>query len=149
MSRLFISVERLDNWTNDANGGYELNGEKGMFRVGWNASWFTQNNKTLTWDNAYRLTNTFPYDASGYSNGNGAAFGPAVTVANGAQVLSPHGRSRDGAAVVRRSTPAKSGRGSREARGVRRAGPIPDPARPRLPARTPARRQPLPNEMKN
>lgn len=66
---------QLDNWTNDANAGYEIQGEKGMFRVGWNASWFTQNNKTLTWDNAYRLTDTFPYDPSGYSNGNGPAQG--------------------------------------------------------------------------
>ena len=51
--------------------------------------------------------------------------------------------------LPRRSTPAKSGSGIAEARGVRRAGPIPDPARPRLQARTPARRPTLPNATKN
>jgi Family of unknown function (DUF5681) len=47
------------------------------------------------------------------------------------------------------STPAKSGGGIAEARGVRRAGPIPDPARPRLGAGTLPCRPPLPNDMKN
>jgi len=51
------------------------------------------------------------------------------------QASSLHGRSPDGAAAVRRSTPAKSGRG---ARGVRRAARILDPAPPRLRAGTPA-----------
>src|SRR5499427_10586567 len=62
------------------------------------------------------------------------------------QPPSLHGRSPDGAAAARRSTPAKSGRG---ARGVRRAARIRDPARPRLQAGTPARQPPLPNETKN
>jgi MtrB/PioB family decaheme-associated outer membrane protein len=66
---------KLDNWTHDANAGYEITGEKGMFRVAWNASFFDNNIHDLVWDNAYRLTDTNPYDASGYSNGNGPAQG--------------------------------------------------------------------------
>ena len=66
---------QLDNWTHDANAGYEITGEKGMFRVGWNASFFNNNMHDLVWDNAYRLTDTVPYDPSGYSNGNGPAQG--------------------------------------------------------------------------
>ena len=66
---------QLDNWTNDANAGYEISGDKGMFRVGWNASWFNNNVHELVWDNPYRLTDTTPYDPSGYSNGNGPAQG--------------------------------------------------------------------------
>ncbi len=66
---------QLDNWTHDANAGYEISGAKGMFRVGWNASFFDNKNKSLVWDNAYRLTDTTPYDPSGYSNGNGPAQG--------------------------------------------------------------------------
>jgi uncharacterized protein DUF5681 len=52
----------------------------------------------------------------------------------------------------RRSAAVNAGKirgGIAEARGVRRAGPIPDPARPRLQAGTPARRPPRPNKMKN
>ena len=79
----------------------------------------------------------------------GKAFGPAATVPNGAQAPNLHGRSPDGAAAVRRSTPAKSGSGIAEARGVRRAAKMPDPAQPTLQAGTPARRPPLPNETKN
>ena len=66
---------QLDNWTNDASGGYELSGGKGMFRVAANASWFNNKVHDLVWDNAYRLTDMNPYDPSGYTNGNGPAQG--------------------------------------------------------------------------
>ena len=65
----------LDNRTNDASAGLEWTHTHGMFRIGWNGSWFDNNIKQLVWDNAYRATDTNPYDASGYSNGNGPAQG--------------------------------------------------------------------------
>jgi hypothetical protein len=77
---------------------------------------------------------------------SGEAFCPAATVPNGVEASSLHGRS-PGAAAVRRSAPAKSGRRIRKARGVRRARQVTDPARPKLQAGT--RRPPLPNEAKN
>lgn len=65
----------LDNKTHDASAGLEWTHEHGMFRVGWNGSWFGNNIKELVWDNAYRATDTNPIDASGYSNGNGSSRG--------------------------------------------------------------------------
>ncbi|HZR25911.1 MAG TPA: MtrB/PioB family outer membrane beta-barrel protein [Vicinamibacterales bacterium] len=65
----------LDNRTHDASAGLEYTREQGMMRVAWNASWFDNNIKQLVWDNPYRATDTTPFDASGYSNGNGPAQG--------------------------------------------------------------------------
>ncbi len=65
----------LDNRTNDVSTGLEYVNSKGMIRVGWEASWFNNNIKQLIWDNPLRATDTTPYDASGYANGNGPAQG--------------------------------------------------------------------------
>ncbi len=65
----------LDNKTHDATAGLEWTHPHGMFRVGWVGSFFTNDIKSLVWDNAFRATDTNPIDPSGYSNGNGAAQG--------------------------------------------------------------------------
>jgi MtrB/PioB family decaheme-associated outer membrane protein len=65
----------LDNRTHDASAGVEYTRDRGMMRVAWNASWFDNNIKDLVWDNPFRATDTTPFDASGYSNGNGPAQG--------------------------------------------------------------------------
>jgi MtrB/PioB family decaheme-associated outer membrane protein len=69
----------LDNHTNDVNLGVEFTRPKGMLRFGWNGNWFSNNVHQLVWDNAYRATDTNPYDPSGYSNGNGPAQGRLAT----------------------------------------------------------------------
>jgi hypothetical protein len=74
---------QLDQRTNDFSAGIEFAREKGMFRFGWDGSWFNNDLETLTWDNPIRLTDfsnglappSGPYDPSGYSNGNGPAKG--------------------------------------------------------------------------
>ena len=65
----------IDHRTNDANAGLEWTRPRSMFRIGWNGSWFNNDIKQLVWDNAFRATSANPYDASGYSNGNGSAQG--------------------------------------------------------------------------
>ena len=65
----------LDNRTNDVSAGFEWANQKGMFRAGWNGSWFTNQLHQLVWDNPFRATDTTPFDPSGYSNGNGPAQG--------------------------------------------------------------------------
>jgi MtrB/PioB family decaheme-associated outer membrane protein len=65
----------LDNRTNDVSAGLEFSNPKGMIRFAWDGSWFNNNLDSMTWDNPLRLTNTTPYDPSGYSNGNGPARG--------------------------------------------------------------------------
>ena len=65
----------IDHRTNDANAGLEWTRQRGMFRLGWNGSWFDNSIKQLVWDNAFRATSANPYDPSGYSNGNGSAQG--------------------------------------------------------------------------
>ncbi len=65
----------LDNRTNDVTAGMEWVNEKGMMRVAYNGSFFNNNVHDLVWDNPLRLTDTNPYDPSGYSNGNGPAQG--------------------------------------------------------------------------
>ena len=65
----------LDNRTNDVSAGLEYVQPAGMIRVGWDASWFDNNIKSIVWDNPLRATDTTPFDASGYSNGNGPASG--------------------------------------------------------------------------
>jgi MtrB/PioB family decaheme-associated outer membrane protein len=65
----------VDSRTNDANAGLEWTRPRGMFRVGWNGSWYDDHINELVWDNAFRATDTNPFDPSGYSNGNGPARG--------------------------------------------------------------------------
>jgi hypothetical protein len=73
----------LDQRTNDLSLGATWAKPTGMFRVGWDGSWFTNGIQTLVWDNPIRLTDfdnglappSGPYDPSGYSNGNGPARG--------------------------------------------------------------------------
>lgn len=65
----------LDNRTNDLSAGLEYVRPEGMVRVGWDASYFNNKIKEVLWDNPLRATDTNPIDASGYSNGNGPAFG--------------------------------------------------------------------------
>jgi MtrB/PioB family decaheme-associated outer membrane protein len=65
----------LDNHTNDLSAGLEWTRPKGMFRIGWNGSWFDNNVTELVWDNPYRATDQNPYDGSAYVNGNGSSRG--------------------------------------------------------------------------
>jgi MtrB/PioB family decaheme-associated outer membrane protein len=73
----------LDQRTNDLSLGATWAKPKGMFRIGWDGSWFTNDIQTLVWDNPIRLADftnglappSGPYDPSGYSNGNGPARG--------------------------------------------------------------------------
>jgi MtrB/PioB family decaheme-associated outer membrane protein len=76
-------VQPLDQRTNDVTLGTTWAKPKGMFRVAWDGSWFTNNIPTLTWDNPIRATDfnnglappLGPYDPNGYSNGNGPVQG--------------------------------------------------------------------------
>ncbi len=73
----------LDNRTNDFSAGVEWANQKGMVRLGWDASYFDNRIQSLTWDNPIRATDfnnglappNGPYDPSGYTNGNGPAQG--------------------------------------------------------------------------
>jgi hypothetical protein len=74
----------LDNVTNEFTAGLELvKSDLGMIRAEYQGSFFKQNLPTLEWDNPLRATDydngktppAGPWDASGYSNGNGPAFG--------------------------------------------------------------------------
>lgn len=65
----------IDNRTNDLSAGVEYVRPEGMMRVAWDASFFDNKIKQIIWDNPLRATDTTPFDASGYSNGNGPAFG--------------------------------------------------------------------------
>ncbi|HEX2444861.1 MAG TPA: MtrB/PioB family outer membrane beta-barrel protein [Vicinamibacterales bacterium] len=73
----------LDNRTNDLSVGASWTNPKGMFRIGWDGSWFSNQFESLVWDNPIRITDfnnglrppNGPYDPSGYSNGNGPAQG--------------------------------------------------------------------------
>ncbi len=77
----------LDNSVNEFTAGLELSKPAlGMIRVEYQGSFFKQNFASLEWDNPLRATDydsgkpvtsqtSGPWDNSGYSNGNGAAFG--------------------------------------------------------------------------
>lgn len=65
----------VDNRTSDVNANMEWTNARGMMKVGYNGSFFNNTVKELVWDNPIRATDTTPYDASGYSNGNGPAQG--------------------------------------------------------------------------
>jgi MtrB/PioB family decaheme-associated outer membrane protein len=73
----------IDQRTNDLSLGASWSNPRGMFRLGWDGSWFNNNIQSLTWDNPIRLTDFNngllppggPYDPSAYINGNGPAQG--------------------------------------------------------------------------
>jgi len=73
----------LDHRTNDITAGVAWANPKGMFRLGWDGSFFDNQIQTLTWDNPIRSTDfnngltppNGPFDPNGYSNGNGPAQG--------------------------------------------------------------------------
>lgn len=73
----------IDQRTNDLSVGASWSNPRGMFRLGWDGSWFNNNIQSLVWDNPIRLTDfnngllppNGPYDPNGYSNGNGPAQG--------------------------------------------------------------------------
>jgi MtrB/PioB family decaheme-associated outer membrane protein len=65
----------IDNRTNDVTAGVEYVRPEGMVRLAWDASFFDNKIKQAVWDNPLRATDTTPFDANGYSNGNGPATG--------------------------------------------------------------------------
>lgn len=65
----------VDNRTNDVAANLEWTHAQGMFKVGYNGSFFTNTVKDLVWDNPIRATDAAPYDPAGYVNGNGPAQG--------------------------------------------------------------------------
>ena len=81
----------LDERTDDVGLGATWSSTRGMLRVGWDGSWFTNHNsQALVWDNPIRITDFNngifnyicpttgtggPWDCSAYTNGNGPAQG--------------------------------------------------------------------------
>lgn len=72
----------LDNRTTDVSAGAEWAHRKGVLRLGYQGSFFSNEIETLTWDNPLRATDytsnggtVTGYDPSGYLTGNGAAQG--------------------------------------------------------------------------
>ncbi len=70
----------IDNRTNDVSAGIEWANTTSMIRLSWDASFFDNDIESIVWDNPIRLNDftnntSVPWDASGYSNGNGAAQG--------------------------------------------------------------------------
>ncbi|HVG83124.1 MAG TPA: MtrB/PioB family outer membrane beta-barrel protein [Vicinamibacterales bacterium] len=76
----------IDQRNNELKAGSEWVSNKGMLRLDYWGSYFTNDIQTLTWDNPIRATDfnnglvppNGPYDPSGYSNGNGPALGQAA-----------------------------------------------------------------------
>jgi MtrB/PioB family decaheme-associated outer membrane protein len=73
----------IDDRTNNVEAAFEYVRSKGMFRVGWEGSWYNNDIKEFIWDNPLRqsdfsnglLPPLGPFDPSAYSNGNGPARG--------------------------------------------------------------------------
>lgn len=72
----------LDNRTTDVFAGAEWAHRKGMLRIGYEGSYFSNDIETLTWDSPVRATDydqnprtVTGYDPSGYLTGNGSARG--------------------------------------------------------------------------
>lgn len=93
----------LDNRTTDLTAGVEWGHERGMLRVAWDASWFNNALRALEWDNPVRATDfnnglappLGPFDPSGYSNGNGPAFGRmAMAPSNSLNTVSTVGMAK-------------------------------------------------------
>jgi hypothetical protein len=80
----------IEQRTNDLSVGASWSNPRGMFRVGWDGSWFNNDIKSLVWDNPIRLTDfnngllppAGPYDGSAYVNGNGPAQGRQAMAPN-------------------------------------------------------------------
>lgn len=73
----------IDQRNNELKATTEWVNAKGMIRVDYWGSFFSNEIQTLTWDNPIRATDYttgtgLGFDASAYSNGNGAAFGQAA-----------------------------------------------------------------------
>ena len=76
----------VDQRNNELRVGTEWVNPKGMVRVDYWGSYFSNEIQTLTWDNPIRATDfnngllppLGPFDPSGYSNGNGPALGQAA-----------------------------------------------------------------------
>lgn len=76
----------IDQRNNELRAGTEWVNPKGMLRLDYWGSFFTNDIQTLTWDNPIRGTDfsngllppSGPFDPSAYSNGNGAAYGQAA-----------------------------------------------------------------------
>jgi MtrB/PioB family decaheme-associated outer membrane protein len=76
----------IDQRNNELKAGTEWVNPKGMVRLDYWGSFFTNDIQTLTWDNPIRATDfnnglappNGPFDPSGYSNGNGPALGQAA-----------------------------------------------------------------------
>jgi len=99
----------IDQRTNDLSVGASWSNPRGMFRLGWDGSWFNNSFQSLTWDNPIRLTDfnngllppNGPYDPNGYSNGNGPAQGrQALAPSNTMNVVSGTGMYK----LARRTT---------------------------------------------
>jgi MtrB/PioB family decaheme-associated outer membrane protein len=99
----------INQRTNDLSVGASWSNPRGMFRLGWDGSWFNNNFQSLTWDNPIRITDfnngllppDGPYDANGYSNGNGPAQGrQALAPSNTMNVVSGTGMYK----LARRTT---------------------------------------------
>jgi MtrB/PioB family decaheme-associated outer membrane protein len=72
----------LDDRTTDVEAGLQWASDRGMFRVGWEGSWYKNEFHDLLWDNPLRLTDynqnrttVTGFDPNGYNNQNGAALG--------------------------------------------------------------------------
>lgn len=88
----------VDTRTTDVDGGLEWGGPRGMVRVGYAGSWFTNNVPTLVWDNPLR---TFDATASNaYSTGLGGSRGQAAMWPNSTQ----HGVTGTGSFVLPANT---------------------------------------------
>lgn len=76
----------IDHRNNELKANTEWVNAKGMVRLDYWGSFFSNQIQTLTWDNPIRATDftnglappAGPFDPSAYSNGNGAAFGQAA-----------------------------------------------------------------------
>jgi MtrB/PioB family decaheme-associated outer membrane protein len=73
----------IDQRNNELKANTEWVNEKGMIRVDYWGSFFSNEIQTLTWDNPIRATDYnsgtgLGFDSSAYSNGNGAAFGQSA-----------------------------------------------------------------------
>lgn len=63
----------LDRRNNDVTTAAEWSNQRGMVRLAWDGSWFTNDVKTLVWDNPLRFTDTT--NATAYSSGAGTSQG--------------------------------------------------------------------------
>lgn len=92
----------LDDRTTDVEAGLQWASSRGMFRIGWEGSWYKNKFHDVLWDNPLRLTNynqnrttVTGFDPNGYNNQNGAALGRlALAPDNTMQVVSALGMAK-------------------------------------------------------